>query len=85
MPNTLRLTDLPMVCFGPMVMSKRPALPSRNEMLCLTYTGIATMLRTKKGINTVTKCIYTSIILNHVDIGSGGWLVFNFTTQYPVV
>ena len=39
------LTDFPIVCFGPTVISSLPELPSRNEMLCLTYTGIATKLK----------------------------------------
>lgn len=39
-------TVFPIVCLGPMVMSRRPQDPaSKKLMLCFTYTGIATRLR----------------------------------------
>ncbi|MEQ2169261.1 hypothetical protein GOODEAATRI_023270, partial [Goodea atripinnis] len=39
-------TIFPMVCFGPIVMSRRPQEPvSKKLMFCFTYTGIATRLK----------------------------------------
>lgn len=39
-------TVFPMVCLGPIVMSRRPHGPvSKKLMLCFTYTGMATRLR----------------------------------------
>lgn len=37
-------TVLPMVCFGPTVISNLPPPNSLRLILCLTYIGIATIL-----------------------------------------
>ena len=63
------LTDLPMVCFGPMVTSNLPPLPSLKEMLCRRYTGMATILRNKsigdcKSAVTIEDNIRTIIVLS---------------------